>query len=201
MCSHQISIANFTHLESVTYPIIKIIGNVIIESCQKNASQNVLLFMNDNAKPLITNLSNNNFKFLLELKEGRNNVNIQYCINSLNLALDYIPAKSEYAVIPLYVICEGHDGRFQSPRNEENSVESARRRITLCVKLLQCVAAEKLFESSLGRKTFQITDECQIFRSKLNFLEARKMNQEELWKTIGNYLEFPTLLKLCLYIP
>lgn len=184
MYSNPIHIANFNHLDSVTYSIIKIIGKISVEFCQEAGCQNVLLFQNDNTTPQLTKLINNHFQFLLELSEGRNNLKIKYCDESVTLDVDYIHSKSEYAVIPLYVICEGHDGLFQAPRNENNSVESACKRITLCAKLLQCVTAEKLYENSFGRKTFHLND-CVLFRSKLNYLEARKMTGEQLWKTIG----------------
>lgn len=190
MCSNQISIANFRNLESVCYPVIKVTGNIAIGSCQNNESQNVLLYKNEDVTPIITKLFNNHFKFFVELHEGRNNLKIQYYTDILDISVDYNPSKSDYAVIPLYVICDGHDGRFQAPKNEDNSVESACRRITLCVKLLQCIVAEKLFENSFGRKTFRVGDECKVFRSNLNYLEARRMKQEQLWKVIGkkNYL-------------
>lgn len=186
MCSNQISIANFTNLESVSYPVIKITGNIAIGSCQTNESQNVLLYKNDDVAPIITKLLNNHFKFFVKLHEGRNNLKIQYCTDILEISVDYNHSKSDYAVIPLYVICDGHDGRFQAPKNEDNSVESACRRITLCAKLLQCIVAEKLFENSCGRKTFRVGDECKVFRSNLNHLEARMIKQEQLWKVIGS---------------
>lgn len=185
MCSHQIIITNFTDQESVTYSVIKLTGTIAIESCENVTNQNIRLFRNENSTPIVTRVFNNLFKFLIELDEGRNYMKIEYCNETLNLTLDYIPSKSEYAVIPLYVICEGHDGRFQAPEDEDNSIESACRRITLCAKLLQSITAEKLLENSFGRKTFKLDSDCKLFKSRLNYLEAINMNQEQLWKTIG----------------
>lgn len=185
MCSHQIIIANFSDQESVSYSVIKLTGTIAIESCQNCSNQNARLYKNENPSPIVTKLLNNIFKFLIELDEGRNYLKIEYGNDTLNLTLDYIPSKSEYAVIPLYVICEGHDGRFQAPEDEDNSVESACSRITLCAKILQSIAAEKLFENSFGRKTFKLDSDCKLFKSRLNYLEARNMSQEQLWKTIG----------------
>lgn len=193
MCSHQISIANFADHETVTYSIIKLIGTIAIEPCQKTSGQTVSLFKNENSVPTVTKLLHNLFKFLVELEEGRNYLKIEYCNEALILTIDYVPSRSEHAVIPLYVICDGHDGRFQAPEDEDNSVESACRRITLCAKILQSITAEKLFENSFGRKTFKLGGDCKIFRSRLNYLEARKMNQEQLWRTIGR-TDFTLLL-------
>lgn len=186
MCTHQISISNFSNQECITYPLIKIIGNISSESCHNCFTKTIRLYRNEKSTPFLTHLLNNHFKFLCELDEGRNDLKLEYCKEIFVLSVNYVPLKSEFAVIPLYVICEGHDGRFQAPTNEDNSVESACKRITLCAKLLQSVTAEKLFENTFDRKTFHLENHCNVFRSKLHCKEARAMSQEQLWKSIGN---------------
>ncbi|KAJ8985271.1 hypothetical protein NQ317_007057 [Molorchus minor] len=71
------------------------------------------------------------------------------------------------------------------PRGRIILSESACKRITLCSKLLQCVTAEKLYEHNLGRKTFYVEGDCQVFRSELDYIDARNMSQVELWETVG----------------
>lgn len=85
----------------------------------------------------------------------------------------------------MYIVCQGHDGKFQAPKQEDNTIESACKRILLASKLLQCVTAEKLYENNLGRKTFKLQPQCDVFQSGLNYLEARKMTGEQLWEHFG----------------
>nr|CAH7758288.1 unnamed protein product [Callosobruchus chinensis] len=208
MNSHNLKIVNFQNLEVVTYPIIKILGNVDTPFCQKKNDGKVLLELN--SKEYSTNLRDNVFKFLIELHQSKNEITICYCCDILNLTIQYIPQELPNTVIPLYVICEGHDGCFQAPSNERNDPESACKRIMLCLKLLQCVTAEKLYEHDLGRKTFHIEDNCQIFKSSVKYLNAQEMNQVELWQNIGKdimsyfsgsknkkYLAFLSCTKYC----
>jgi hypothetical protein len=136
-----------------------------------------------------TNLSfklvDGKFKALVELKSLQNSITLKYCCSIITLDINYSPRATFFSVLPLYIICEGHDGKFQSPPNESNDVGNALRRITLGAKLLQSVVAEKLYEEKQGRKTFRLEDSCRVFRSSLNYLKARKMTQEELWTSLG----------------
>lgn len=126
------------------------------------------------------------FKILIELKLGENIINVDFCCSSLNMKLTYQRRKSSLNVVPMYIINHGHCGQFQASATEDNSPQSACKRILTGSKLAQCLIAEKLYEEGLGRKTFQLeNDECVIFRSNLNYKLARKMNQEELWAHIG----------------
>ncbi|CAH1118927.1 unnamed protein product [Phaedon cochleariae] len=183
--NHTISVINFTNQDTVTYSIIKLIGNIQNATsalCQNN-DNNVHLIIN-NVK-VTTNLVNNKFKFLVELHRGQNRLIINYCCEEKEIVLVYSSPKGYHSVIPLYVICDGHDGNFQAPAWMKNTAESACKRISLCSKLLQCVTAEKLNEHGLGRKTFSLESDCQIFQSRLNYLEVRTMSQAELWENIG----------------
>nr|XP_023022918.1 putative zinc metalloproteinase YIL108W [Leptinotarsa decemlineata] len=210
--NHNVKVINFSNNEAVTYPIIKIIGTVQYAtsvSCQIPADRNVYLTLENNTK-LSANMVDNKFKFLVELGKGKNQITIKYCCETIDISLEYFSLPCENAVIPLYVICDGHDGCFQAPPWENNGIESACQRITLGSKLLQCVTAEKLHEHGLGRKTFSLESECQIFRSKLNYIDAENMSQLELWEHIGReilqsdigaenkkYLAFLSCTKYC----
>jgi hypothetical protein len=95
-------------------------------------------------------------------------------------------------VTPVYIICQGHDGLFQAPTNVDNTVPSACERIALGARLIQSLTAEKLYESKVGRKTFQLEydlsqsgSECIVFHSRLPVEKARKMDPVELWKYFG----------------
>ncbi|CAH1998344.1 unnamed protein product [Acanthoscelides obtectus] len=183
MSNHNLKIVNFQDSDVVSYSIIKILGNIEEPFCQKGISENVSLTLND--KKYSANISNKIFKFLIELHNGKNEIQIHYCCDTIQLDINYVPKELPNTVIPLYVICEGHSGCFQAPANERNNPESACKRIMLCLKLLQCVTAEKLNEHDLGRKTFQIQENCRIFKSSIDYLKAQEMNQMELWQNIG----------------
>ncbi|XP_060529866.1 uncharacterized protein LOC132704105 isoform X2 [Cylas formicarius] len=180
-------IINFEPATSVTYAIVKIVGSV--ETNDQNpectSAPNCVTITSSSRHDVKADLVNGRFKVFLELNRGENSICITHCDQNVQLKVTYEPNLTDYTVIPLYVICDGHDGRFQAPENEKNDVDSALRRITLCAKLLQCFTAEKLHDNGLGRKTFSLKGGCSVFRSKLDYTEARKMGQEELWGRIG----------------
>ncbi|CAG9863599.1 unnamed protein product [Phyllotreta striolata] len=188
MNNHNIKISNFSNAETVTYPIIKLTGSVQFDAnifCGISKDKRVILHQNDQNTSTSSDLVDNNFKFLVQLSNGKNLITVQYCCESVSVVLEYFPVVSENSVIPLYVICEDHDGCFQAPAWESNTVESACRRISLASKLLQCVTAEKLYEHGLGRKTFGLDGDCRVFRSSTSTQQARNMGQMELWESVG----------------
>lgn len=182
MSLHSLKVLNFVNLEVVDYPLIKLLGSVKDSaSCPHN---DIVRFSTDSSSGKLK-FYNNTFKFLCQLQLGKNNISIKHCCDKISLVIEYLPQNAKYPVVPLYVICEGHDGCFQAPPNERNSIDSACQRIDLCIQLLQCLTAEKLFDYNLGRKTFRVDRTCQVFYSKLNYLAARKMKQLDLWDAIG----------------
>ncbi|CAH1131399.1 unnamed protein product [Ceutorhynchus assimilis] len=188
-CCHTIQILNFPSRDTVTYPIVRVVGLIQCKESKTclhigKPAKLVLILQNQNIEKLI-NIKNQKFKILLQLSEGRNKFEFKFDSQTLTLSLDYCPSKSEYTVMPMYVICEGHDGKYQAPSNVENDVESACNRILLCSRLLQCFTAEKLLENGLGRKTFTLENKCQVFKSKVDYLDARRISQEKLWESIG----------------
>ncbi|KAF5285645.1 hypothetical protein FQA39_LY16551 [Lamprigera yunnana] len=82
-------------------------------------------------------------------------------------------------VVPM--VCKGHNGHFQAPKTEENTPESACKRITTACKLLQSILADKLREFKLKPKTFTLESNCHIFYSNLDAASTYKMTQIDLW--------------------
>lgn len=177
---HNIKIINFADLEVVNYPIVKLIGTV-----EKETDDCQIIRLSNQSATSKTELIKNKFKILVELSEGNNELELSYCCESLKLSLKYQKRETDYSVLPLYIVCKGHQGLFQAPSTEDNSTESACRRITLISKLLQCITAEKLYEHHLGRKTFHLSGPCQIFNSSLPISEAKVMDQQELWECLA----------------
>jgi len=134
----------------------------------------------------------NKFKCLADLSSGENTLILKFCKTSLDIKLHYSPRNTKYCVTPVYIICKGHNGRFQAPNDCDNSVEVACRKIGVGARLIQCLTAQKLYESGYERKTFQLErdlnnpgDECVRFQSSLSVAQARSMGQEELWTYFG----------------
>ncbi|XP_018329441.1 uncharacterized protein LOC108739853 [Agrilus planipennis] len=126
---------------------------------------------------------NSSIKSLIELQIGKNYIKISCACSSAKIVVEYSPRVTDFTVQPLYIVCNGSDGRFQSPPNENNSAESACKRITLGCKILQLIFAELLEMVGHSRKTFELSSAgCCVFNSNLTYQEARKTNQEQLWQ-------------------
>ncbi|XP_053625386.1 uncharacterized protein LOC128683615 [Plodia interpunctella] len=192
----SIFVTNFQNGESVNYSLVLIKG--IITRGNSNNQDKILCTTSCDGiqKKTEWNVHNGEFKVIVQLKRGENIIELQHTEQHRKIIfLDYTPRKTNLRVTPVYIICQGHDGYFQSPYDNENSVESACKRLALGSKLIQSITAEKLFESGVGRKTFQLEHEvdskkpeCIVFRSTLNVNKARKMKQAELWTHFGREL-------------
>lgn len=192
----SIFITNFQNGEVINYSVVLLKG-FITRGNSNNQDKIHCAVSNENEQSKSEwNIHNGEFKVLIELKRGQNIIELQYAEHQKRtFILDYTPRKTNLRVTPVYIICQGHDGCFQSPPDIDSSIESACARIALGAKLIQSVTAEKLFESGVGRKTFQLEHElnskkpeCVVFRSGLNVNKARKMKQAELWSHFGREL-------------
>ncbi|XP_023323947.1 uncharacterized protein LOC111697983 [Eurytemora carolleeae] len=131
------------------------------------------------------------FKFLVHLLPGSNLISLDFLgvKDTLNVLFDHKPV--DYKVRLVYVVCQDSDGEFQGPEGEDCSIESAKARICLGAKLLQCITAETLWEAGVGRKTFRLETnaeggvECHTLRVNLSTTECWKMTGEKLWENIG----------------
>lgn len=180
---HTINIVNLNNNEKITYSFALIKG-YILNSETNNCLKSCDIVTLENRKSnlyLQCSLKNNCFKFLVELTEGLNDFLINFCCVTITFTLEYLNKNTDFIVTPLYIICSGHNGKFQAPLTENNSIESACKRITTGIKLLQCVIAEKLFEQNLERHTFKLDSNCHVFYSKLHYNKARQMQQKQLW--------------------
>ncbi|XP_044008346.1 putative zinc metalloproteinase YIL108W isoform X2 [Aphidius gifuensis] len=144
-------------------------------------------------KPTEWPIISGEFRILVDLIKGQNKLELEAGGIKRRLTLIHEPRITRQRVTPVYVICAGHDGYFQGPKNQDKSPESAATRIGIGARLLQCLTAEKLRESGHGRKTFQLErdidgPECLVLHSVLHVDKAREMSQRELWEFIGREL-------------
>ncbi|KPJ01788.1 Putative zinc metalloproteinase YIL108W [Papilio xuthus] len=188
-----IFITNFENGDVINYSLAIIKGIITSGDCSNHKKLKCTFRNNDTQKYSQWDVYNREFKVLVELKKGDNVIDLEYAErHHKTLFLNYTPRKTNLRVTPLYIVCQGHDGCFQSPPDVDNSIESGCSRVAVGSKLIQSLTAEKLYESGVGRKTFQLEHEvnprkpeCIVFKSNLNVNKARKMKQGELWTHFG----------------
>lgn len=178
---HRIEILNLNSQPKVSQTFVLIKGLVLNTENSTCCNVPEIVVCKRNELYEKTQLKGCTFKFLVELKLGLNILEINCCCATLPLNIEYQERETDFTILPVYIICEGHNGNFQAPSTENNTIESACKRILIGAKLLQCLIAEKLFEQNLGRKTFKLENGCSVFNSNLPVIEARKMNQKDLW--------------------
>lgn len=191
----SIFISNFQHGDVVNYSLVIIKGFVTKRNINVQDKLICIVTHDSVNKTTHWDVYNGEFKVIVELKKGKNVITLQYNADQKCILLEYSPRQTNLKVTPVYIICQGHDGIFQSPQGIDSSIESACSRIAIGAKLIQSVTAEKLYESGFGRKTFQLehevnkkSPECIVFRSNLNVNKARKMKQTDLWTHFGREL-------------
>lgn len=182
---HDIAIDNLKHGETLDYSLLICKGH-IEHAPNLKCESSFQLFYRINHDSSLREISINEetyvFKFIIDLQLGYNTLELFYCCVSKKIILQYKKSNRELCVLPLYIICEGHDGKFQAPEHEINTPESACNRITTGCKLIQSLFAEKLYESGFERRTFQLAStNCIIFQSKLDYEKVNQMSQLELW--------------------
>lgn len=190
--NHTVSINNYTNNETVTYSCILLKGTLLTSySSTCNKLKNSLIIRNSD-RFFTVQLYFNKFKSLIELKLGENKILLSYCCHKIEFIINFKPRKTHFCVVPLYIICKNHEGYFQAPENEENSPENACKRISVGLKLIQSLIAEKFYENGFLRKTFQLENDlnplepnCRIFESNLDYKIARCMTQNDLWTYFG----------------
>lgn len=198
---YAITLTNTTNGEVYCYslPIIKGYISALTKGCDIEGEKVITLRKINNNNNELSEITywpiiNGNFKCLAKLSVGKNDFVLEYENSFLSFNLQFKTKKSRYHVLPVYIICDGHDGKFQAPEKEDNSPVSACKRIALGSKLIQSFTAEKLYESNMGRITFQLASDmnmnldCIVFHSKLTPDDIYDMEPEEIWEHFGREL-------------
>ena len=168
----------------MTYSLPLLVGEVRPPNPQGTVSVRV-----DHQKtPLTWPVFNGVFKAVVPLLPGSNTIKLSYYQETKEIKLIYKVPKFKQFVRPVIIKCSDDDGRIQGPDDEDCSMESAQKRISLGSLLLQTFTAEKLHEHGLGRKTFMLerdldasAPECHVFTSRLTLAEAHAMTGGDLW--------------------
>lgn len=179
---HRIINTNIESSEKITNSIFLLKG--IIE----NFCETATLYVKNNNQPIsaecicLSNTKDGKFKCIIRLLEDQvNRIELNYCGSSSEIEIIHANNPKTYTVVPLYIICRGHNGDFQSDDILNNSPEIACKKITLGLELIQTLISEKLYEKNFDRKTFVLETECKPFYSELEMSDVHQMNEDELW--------------------
>jgi hypothetical protein len=134
---------------------------------------------------------NKHFKQIVKLKENfQNSIEISYCNTKLTLKVLHhvidmnIDGQFKRYIQPLYLIPQGHHGRYQSTDDSDNSPENAVIKIDLIMNLAQLVYSSKLYEKFHVEESFIVKD-CQVWRPNLCVNEFRIKNQWDIYDMIA----------------
>lgn len=175
--SHEITISSVKNSENSVCPLHLIKGSI------KNVCRYTeIIISSDHEIQYSCSFGHSGkFKALVNLVNGQNHLKLSYCTAVTSLTLTYeSPIKINYGVKVLYIVCDGHDGCFQSP-SSDNGVVDACAKITVGLKIIQCLFGDKLLEQGFERKTFQLTSDCVPFYSRLAIDVAKRMDENSLW--------------------
>lgn len=143
--------------------------------------------------------ANKRFKQIISLKENTPNlIDIRYCTAKLSLQVlqndpnnSFLQRNNDdqllFDVQPLYLIPEGHDGKFQTTADDtNNSADAALRKIDLIIDLVKLVISTKVFESYGDERCF-VTRKCEAWFSPNLCLDAmRDMTQWEAYDAVAD---------------
>ncbi|XP_042911348.1 uncharacterized protein, partial [Parasteatoda tepidariorum] len=207
-----IRISNYQNNESINVSLPLISGEIIAGKDSKISIKN----LTSASKQIVWPVINGRFKALIPLKLGKNEIELRYK-NSIKLfSLNYKPLINKRFIRLVYIKCKDDPGLFQSPVEEDNSIDSACKRISLAGRMLQTFTLDKLREHNLKGKSFRLEEinediKCHVFTSSLSLKEAYCLNEQELWShfavelmnsslRIGNRCKFLAFLSFTRYI-
>lgn len=178
----SIDFRNIKRNERFFHSIVLIKGTVLNYN-HRHGETNVSVSNEYNSTNEILSLTNDgNFKTIVRLVHGENVFVFKHCCTTKRITLAFERQEdSKFKLNIYYVICQNHDGSFQSDRDSGNTVQSACKRINLVIELIQCFYAEMLLQNGFERKTFDFI-ECKPFQSELTVEQAREWSPHKLWQ-------------------
>lgn len=191
--AHNIKILNFEDGEEVCHSIVVVEGKITAD-CKCSAERKVTVeYINgpwDAPSRTYHNLTKSqHFKCLLKLQHGKNRFFLKHGVVKLIFNLNFHMQDSHFVVLPVYIVCKGHDGRFQAPEHEDNSIDSACDRIDIGVRLIQSILAEQLRINGYGRQTFHLQSDvdvraphCHVLYSQTTVEQAHAADMSALWE-------------------
>ncbi|XP_063706104.1 uncharacterized protein LOC134835163 [Culicoides brevitarsis] len=171
-----ICVENYKNNEKVTHGVVLIKGRV------KNFDQlRSEIKVSTNSQVQNYRLSKKGqFKALVELIPDENTIKFEYKNIFFELKLNYeVTSHVKRKIQPIYLLCR------DSPRS---SIEINCQKLLLGCKLAQSLYAEKLFQGTGVRKTFNLADFCEEFTLEIEETEAQTLSDQDLWQIVGKSL-------------
>lgn len=143
------------------------------------------------------------FKAFVPLEHGTNYVNLRCTHYSAVTRLVYHPlSENALCIRPIYVICEDELGEFQAPVGSACDWQSACRRISFGIRLLQTLTAECFYMETGKRFTFLCAANgnsaascdpaqyapCTLHYSKLKCADVYGASAETVWARLAREL-------------
>lgn len=179
---------DFTNIKSnddFTHSIVLLRGFISNYDHHNKLNQLLIIINECDDKSNRKNISiapDGDFKTVVQLKNDSNLLEFQYCGIHKKITLNFNKTENSQHLLKLYyIVCENHDGRFQTIDNQLNTIGIALKKINLIIGLVQCLYAEMMLKNGFARKTFSFI-ECQPLYSKLTVDEARNGSAESLWQ-------------------
>lgn len=197
----MIKILNYRNNCEISHPLVVIFGIIRIKD-EHNSKDHFITckYQEDDHKCLLIRNENQlKFKYIFLLRKGINIFKFTYKQIALNLNIKFNKLKIKRFVKPIYLVCSTdldakentifEDGRFQSNRNGDNlnTIDNAKKRIGLALLMIQTFIASTLpnkttFDLELDDYNHPIVE---LFHSEFSLDDYRKMNQEQMWKSIA----------------
>ncbi|MBL8060578.1 MAG: hypothetical protein JNK63_07690 [Chthonomonas sp.] len=135
---------------------------------------------------------NGEFKILVELKEGRNRVNIKAGKRSKLITLHYSPQTAKHSIKVIYMT--GSDGGTDYMTQSATDPQNYREKLDTAAKLMQTFTAETMRTNGLGRTTFKLDldkeGKVNVLTLKLpqttEWLNSRP--DQEIWQYTNHWL-------------
>lgn len=183
-----IVIANLENNETLRYPIALVSGSGAygVVEVENRDSKRI------DAKNQVTS-HNGAFKILVELKEGRNRVNVKSGKKSKLITLNYSPQTASDSIKVIYLTSS--DGSTEYLSQFPNDPQNYREKLDTAAKLMQTFTAETMRSNGHGRTTFRLDlDE----DGKVNVLTLKvphttewllSQSDGDVWQTVNRWLD------------
>ncbi len=146
--ANGIEVTNFSNNETLRYSLPILIGRVT------NDVKNIQVITSN--KSYVADVVDGNFKALIPLQFGLNEVSIKAGEKSTSFKLNYLASDNPRKVRMMYAIAADDDGRFVAEPGMPNSIEDAKARLQLQALLMQSATAEMMYKATRQRVTYSL---------------------------------------------
>jgi hypothetical protein len=144
----EISIANHQHKSTVRYPVVLLRGTVDVDSKELTVRVSGV----ETASTVVRH--GDRFKALVELKQGRNVIDVKTEDDRHSIEIGYQPQTNPHYVRVIWMTDSEGDTTFAAPSDDVPQDYAARLRTA--AQLMQTFTAERMHDLGFGRRTFRL---------------------------------------------